>query len=88
MTEQIVEGVVSTEVDTEGREIVPNTATVPSRPVNVIWQASGQVRLIGEQPKTLAERVREAYRNRLQPEEKELLDRAATQFGSRLSNEG
>jgi hypothetical protein len=87
MTEQIVEGVVSAEVDTEGREIVPNTATVPSRPVNVIWQASGQVRLIEERPKALAERVREAYQGGLEPKEKELLDRAAEQLGRRLSGE-
>jgi hypothetical protein len=37
--------------------------------------------------KTLAERVNEAYRNELEPEEKELLDHAAEQFGRRLSNE-
>lgn len=87
MTEQVVEGVASAEVDTKGRTIVPKTVTVPSKPVNVIWQASGQVRLIGEQPKTLAERVREAYRVGLESDEKELLDRAAKQFGSHLSNE-
>lgn len=90
MTEQVVRGVVgpevSTEVDTEGREIVPKTATVPSRPVNVIWHPSGQVRLIGDRPKTLAERVRDSYKYPLQPEEKELLDHAAEQFGQRLDS--
>jgi len=71
MTEQIVEGVVSAEVDTEGREVVPNTATVPPRPVNVIWQSSGQVRLIGEQPKTLTERLNEAYDEDAEREDEE-----------------
>lgn len=92
MTEQVVRGVVSTEVSTEvdieGREIVPKTATVPSKPVHVIWQASGQasgqVSLIGDRPKTLAERVRASYKHALEPEEKELLDHAAEQFGQRL----
>ncbi len=37
--------------------------------------------------KTLAERIHEAYGDELEPEEKELLDRAAEQFGRRLSNE-
>jgi hypothetical protein len=91
MTEQVVRGVVSnevsTEVDIEGREIVPKTATVPSKPVNVIWQADGPVRLIGEQPKTLAERVADAYGDGLEPGEREILDRAAEQLGRRLSNE-
>ena len=38
--------------------------------------------------KTLAERINEAYRDELEPKEKELLDRAAEQFGRRLRNEG
>lgn len=87
MTEQVVRGVVSTEVDTEGRKIVPKTATVPSKPVNVVWQTDGPVRLIGEQPKTLAERVADAYGDRLESREKEILDSAAEQLGRRLSNE-
>jgi hypothetical protein len=37
--------------------------------------------------KPLAERVKEAYGHGLDSEEKELLDRAAKQLGSRLSNE-
>lgn len=39
------------------------------------------------QDKTLAERVSEAYKNKLEPEEKELLDRAAEQVGRRLSGQ-
>jgi hypothetical protein len=94
MTEQIVEGVVSAEVDTESRRIVhkgtlgAETAAVPSKPVNVKWHKTGQVRLIGEDHKTLAERLEDAYRDdALTPEEKGLLDDAANQFGSRLSDE-
>jgi hypothetical protein len=37
--------------------------------------------------KTLAERVDEAYKDKLDAEEKELLDRAAEQFGRRLSSQ-
>jgi len=92
MTEQIVEGVISAEVDTRNRTIVPKgalgaeTAATPSEPVNVLWKASGQGHLVGDRPKTLAERVGEAYNYELKPEEKGLLDRAAGQFGRRLSN--
>ncbi len=35
--------------------------------------------------KTLAERVNEAYKHKLEPKERELLDRAAEQTGRRLS---
>lgn len=92
MAEQVVDGVVSAEVDTKGRKIVPKgmlgaqTSAVPSEPVNVLWKASGQGRLIGDRPKTLAERVRESYKHPLEPEEKELLDHAAEQFGQRLDS--
>jgi len=42
----------------------------------------------GERRKTLAERLDDAYRDdALEPEEKGLLDRAADQFGRRLSDE-
>jgi hypothetical protein len=94
MTEQIVDGVVSAEVDAESRRIVhkgtlgAETAAVPSKPVNVKWRKRGQVRLISEDHKTLAERLDDAYRDDvLEPEEKGLLDRAAKQFGRRLSDE-
>lgn len=94
MAEQIVEGVVSVEVDAERRRLVrkgvlgAETAAVPSEPVNMLWKASGQGHLVGEGGKTLAERLNDAYRNDvLEPEEKELLDRAANQFGRRLSDE-
>jgi hypothetical protein len=37
--------------------------------------------------KTLVERISEAYKNKLEPEERELLDRAAEQAGRRLSGQ-
>lgn len=37
--------------------------------------------------KTLAERVSEAYKDEQDPKQKELLDRAAEQFGHRLSSQ-
>ncbi len=37
--------------------------------------------------KTLTERINESYDDELEPEEKELLDHAAEQFGRRLSSE-
>jgi hypothetical protein len=91
MTEQVVEGVNSAEVDVEHHRIVQKgklgaeTATVPSEPVNVRWQIRGQGHLVGEGRKTLAERLDVAYRDdTLEPEERGLLDRAADQFGRRL----
>jgi hypothetical protein len=93
MTEQFVEGVVSAEVDAERQRIVQKgplgaeTSAVPPEPVNLTWKKRGQGRLIGEHPKTLAERISEAYTDGLEPGEKELLDHAAEQFGRRLTNE-
>ncbi len=94
MTEQIVEGVISAEVDVERHRIVPKgklgaeTSAVPSEPISVHWQLEGQGHLVGEGRKTLAERLNEAYNDHnLGPEEEGLLDRAANQFGYRLSNE-
>jgi len=43
-------------------------------------------RVGGTGGRTLAERVRDAYKRELKPEEKELLDGAAGQFGHRLSS--
>jgi len=94
MTEQMIEGVISAEMDAERHRLVPKgklgaeTSTVPSKPVNVLWQHHGQGHLIGESRKTLAERLADAYHDdALEPEEKGLLDRAANQFGRRLSDE-
>ncbi|MDQ3703737.1 MAG: hypothetical protein M3437_00670 [Chloroflexota bacterium] len=94
MTEHIVEGVVSAEVEAESRRIVykgtlgAETAAVPSEPANLHWKKRGQVHFIGPHAKTLAERLEDAYRDDvLTPEEKSLLDDAANQFGRRLSNE-
>lgn len=94
MTKQVVEGVISAEIDAEHRRIVPKgklgaeTAAIPSEPVNVLWQIHGQGYLVGEGRKSLAERLDDAYRDEaLEPEERGLLDRGADQFGRRLSDE-
>lgn len=87
MTEQIVEGVVSAEVDTEGREIVPKTATVPSKPVNVIWQVSGQVRLIREDQRTLTERFNEAYDEEARRDDEEFVKNLKRYHRRRFSDE-
>jgi hypothetical protein len=93
MTEQIVDGVVSAEVDTESRRIVhkgtlgAETAAVPSKPTNVNWKKRGEVRIIGQHHKTLAERLDDAYRDdELEPEEREFLDLTREHF-SRLNDE-
>jgi len=76
MTEQVVEGVNSAEVDVEQHRIVQKgklgaeTAAVPSEPVNVLWRIRGQGHLVGEGRKPLAERLDDAYRDdALEPEE-------------------
>jgi hypothetical protein len=97
MTEQVeVEGVVSAEVDTVRRRIVPkgvlgaetSSASLPRAFIS--WNlrgATGEERFIETRSRTLAERVNEAYKDKLEPKEKELLDRAAEQFGRRLSSQ-
>lgn len=44
-------------------------------------------RLLMRESSSLAERLNDAYGNELEPKERELLDRAAEQFGRRLSSE-
>ena len=81
MTEQtinVVRGDV--EVTPTFSDEVPTAATEGAR-IGVT-----QFRLV-KRNKPLAERIEEAYSKELEPEEKELLDRAAKQFGSRFSNE-
>ncbi len=94
MTEHMIEGVISAEVDAKHHKLVPKgklgaeTSAVPSKPVDVVWRLHGQGRFVGESRKPLAERLNDAYRDDvLGPEEKGLLDRAANQFGRRLSDE-
>jgi hypothetical protein len=87
MNKQTVEGVVSAEGDTGRRRIVPRsklgaeTAAVPSEPVTVLWKASGQGHLIGARPKTVNERLNEAYRDdELEPQEREFLNLTREHF--------
>jgi hypothetical protein len=82
MTEQTID-VVSGDVEvTPSRsDAVPTAATEGAR------IGETQFRVV-RRDKSLAERLEDAYRDDvLGPEEKELLDRAANQFGRRLSDE-
>ena len=95
MAEQVM-GVVSAEVDQTNQRIVQKgtlgaeTSGASARKVVISWSmrdATGRARFIEEQPRTLAERLDEAYKDELTPEEKGLLDRAAGQLGRRLSGQ-
>lgn len=93
MTEQIVEGVVNAEVDIQSRRIVrkgklgAETATVPSEPVNVLWKASGQGRLVGEQPKSITERLNEAYDEDAEREDEEFFRNTQAYYRRRRNAE-
>jgi hypothetical protein len=89
MTEQIVEGVVSTGAGSQSRTVVhkgplgAETSAVLPKPVNANWKTSGQGRLV----KSVTERLNEAYRDdELEPEEREFLDLTREHF-SRLDDE-
>ncbi len=96
MTEQVM-GVLSAEVDPETHEIAPprgtlgeKTSGASSERVFISWTltgATGHERLIDGSPKTLTERLNEAYRDDdLEPEEREFLDLTREHF-SRLDDE-
>jgi len=93
MTEQIVEGVVSAEVDIEGHRIVPKgklgaeTAAVPSEAINVLWSSSGQGHLIGKRPKSLTERFNEAYDEAARREDEEFFRTTKTYYRRRFNAE-
>ena len=93
MTEQIVEGVIKSEVDAEHHRIVPKgklgaeTSAVPSEPVNVLWKASGQGHLIGEHPKSLTERFNEAYDEDAAREDDEFVKNVKKYHRKRFSDE-
>jgi hypothetical protein len=93
MTEQAM---VSAEVDTKRHKIVPksvlgaetSSASLPR--VFISWNLSGTTgkeRFIEERPKTLTERLNEAYHDdELEPEEREFLELSREHF-SRLDDE-
>ena len=95
MTEQVM-GVVSAEVDPDTHEFAPTGTlgaetsgdSLQRRQVRwVLRGATGKERFIGESPKTLAERVNEAYRDDyLEAEEQEFLELTREHF-SRLDDE-
>jgi hypothetical protein len=81
MTEQTIE-VVRGEV-----EVTPTRSdAVPTAAAEGARIGATKFRIV-RRDKPLAERVKEAYGDGLEPGEKELLDHAAKQFGSRLSSE-
>lgn len=61
---------------------IASTTTLQAGAVTVIHMQH----VHGKDEKTLADRVREAYKYELEPEEIELHDRAARQFGRRLDS--
>ncbi len=95
MTEQVV-GVLSAEVDTESRTIVPKgtlgaeTLGASSPKVFISWHlrgATGTERFIDDRPEAITERLNEAHRdNDLEPEEREFLELTREHF-SRLDEE-
>jgi hypothetical protein len=90
MTEQVVEGVVGAEVDTESRKLVhkgilgSETAAVPSEPVSLRWKASGQGHLVGER---LIERFNEAYDEDARREDEEFVKNVKKYHRKRFSDE-
>lgn len=78
MTEQIVDGVFSAEVDTESHRIVHTgtlgeTSVVPFKPVKVTWKASGPVRLIAGHV-MLVDRLRDLYEFKGAPDVERFLE--------------
>ena len=86
MIEQTIELVSGDAEVTPTRSDAVPTAAIPTTAVEGARIGETQFRIV-RRDKTLAERVEEAYGHGLEPEEKELLDRAAEQLGRRLSNE-
>lgn len=84
MMEQITYRARAT-IEQDGKVSVRRSAAVTGSP-----QAMTSLHNLREAPrrraKSLAERVRESYKHPLEPEEKELLDHAAEQFGQRLDS--
>jgi hypothetical protein len=93
MTEQIVEGVVSAEVDAESRRIVhkgtlgAETSAVPMERLNVTWQIYGQGHLVGQHSKTLTERFNEAYREEARQEDEEFFRTTKAYYRRRFNAE-
>jgi hypothetical protein len=93
MTEQVVEGVVSAEMDKETHRLVPRgmlgaeTAAVPAEPVNVLWKARGQGHLIGQRPKSLTERFNEAYDEEARREDEEFFRTTKAYYRRRFNAE-
>ena len=68
------------------REVVESTIASTTTLQSGAFTVTRMQRVGGTGGRTLAERVRDAYKRELKPEEKELLDGAAGQFGHRLSS--
>jgi hypothetical protein len=85
MTEQTTYPVEAT-VEQDGRVSVRRSGPVTGSP-QAMTSLHNLTRVAPRRrAKSLAERVGESYKHPLQPEEKELLDHAAEQFGQRLDS--
>jgi hypothetical protein len=93
MTTEQVKGVISAEVDTTSCRIIrkgllgAETSAGPSKPINVIWKASGQGYLIGKYPKTLTERFNEVHDEDAEREDAEFLAQLKHYHSRRFSDE-
>jgi hypothetical protein len=86
MAEQIVQ-VVNNEMKFNGNVARVSSTVVAANPeAGVRADTLTRVTPLAK-GKTLTERINEAYGDELEPEERELLDHAAEQFGRRLSSE-
>lgn len=66
------------------REVVDSTIASTTTLQSGAFTVTRMQRVGSAGKRTLAERVSESYKHPLKPEEKELLDHAAEQFGQRL----
>jgi hypothetical protein len=94
MSEQIVEGVVSAEVDEANERIVEKgmlgEETAGARRVFISWSmqdAAGKAHFIEEQPKTLTERFNESYDDDARREDEEFVKNLKRYHRRRFSDE-
>lgn len=94
MTEQVVEGVVSTEVDEANQRIVEKgmlgAETSGARRVFISWSmqdAAGNAHFIEEQTKTLTERFNEAYDDDARREDEEFFRTTRAYYRRRFNAE-
>jgi hypothetical protein len=87
MTEQMVTNVGKATVEPEKEVLIQYSDKVTGSPQAIISLHADFREVAPQHGKKLTERINEAYGDELEPEEKELLDHAAEQFGRRLGSE-